>query len=81
MRLSRYSLRGLQGQVIDGIGRAIVSGHYRPGELLPKEPDLIAEYQVSRTSLRESMKVLEAKGLIESKKKVGLLSPSNLQAV
>lgn len=68
---SGYALRGRQGQVIDDLGQQIVGGRYRPGELLPREPDLIARYEVSRTVIREAMKVLAAKGLVEVRPKVG----------
>jgi DNA-binding FadR family transcriptional regulator len=66
-----YSMRGLQGKVIDAIGRDIVGGKYAPESLLPKEADLTAAYGVSRTSVREAMKVLAAKGLIEIRQKIG----------
>ena len=66
-----YSMRGLQGKVIDAIGRDIVGGKYAPESLLPKEADLTATYGVSRTSVREAMKVLSAKGLIEIRQKIG----------
>lgn len=68
---SGYSLRGVQGRVIEGLGRAIVRGRYGPGDLLPREQELIEEYGVSRTSLREAMKVLAAKGLLEIRQKSG----------
>lgn len=64
-------MRGVQGRVIESLGRAIVGGRYAPGELLPKEAELIDEYGVSRTSLREAMKVLAAKGLLEIRQKAG----------
>ncbi|WP_241983491.1 FadR/GntR family transcriptional regulator [Cryobacterium tagatosivorans] len=70
-RSSGYNMRGAHGRVIDAIGRAIVGGRYEPGSLLPKEAELMEEYGVSRTSLREATKVLAAKGLIEIRQKVG----------
>ncbi len=66
-----YAIKGAQGRVIDGLGSAIVGGRFPPGSLLPKEPELIAEYGVSRTSVRESLKVLAAKGLVEVRQRVG----------
>jgi GntR family transcriptional regulator, galactonate operon transcriptional repressor len=66
-----YNIRGQQGRVIDGLGQAIVGGRYRPGDVLPKEAELIAEFGVSRTSVREAMKVLAAKGLVETRQRVG----------
>jgi DNA-binding FadR family transcriptional regulator len=70
-KASGYAIRGLQGRVIDGVGRQIVSDLYRPGDLLPKESELTEEYGVSRTSVREGMRVLAAKGLVDIRPKVG----------
>lgn len=68
---SRSSIRGLQKTVIEGIGKTIVGGRILPGEFLPNEPDLGVTYNVSRTSIRESMRVLSAKGLVEIRQKIG----------
>ena len=68
---SRSSIRGLQKMVIEAIGKSIVGGRILPGEFLPNEPELGATYNVSRTSIRESMRVLSAKGLVEIRQKVG----------
>lgn len=66
-----YSMRGLQGQLIAAMGRDIIAGRYPPATLMPKETELTAQYGVSRTSVREAMKVLAAKGLIEIRQKIG----------
>jgi DNA-binding FadR family transcriptional regulator len=68
---SGYSMRGLQGRVIEALGADIVGGRYQPGELLPREAELTEQYGVSRTSVREAMKVLAAKGLVEIRQKIG----------
>lgn len=70
-RASGYAMRGLQGRVIEGVGRAIIRGQYAPGELMPKEAELTEEYGVSRTSVREAMRVLAAKGLVDIRQKIG----------
>ena len=62
-----YPRGGLHGQIVHAIGRQILSGKVRPGELLPTLPGLPA----SRTVLREVIKVLAAKGLVESRPKTG----------
>ncbi len=66
-----YSRRNLHGQVVHDLGHRILSGEFPPGSLLPSESDLCAAIGVSRTALREATKVLAAKGLIESRPKVG----------
>lgn len=63
--------RNLHGQVIHELGKLIVSGELAPGQGLPREELLAERMKVSRTALREAMKVLSAKGLIESRQKTG----------
>lgn len=65
------TVRNLHDQVIHELGRLIVSGELKPGEGLPREELLAGQMHVSRTALREAMKVLSAKGLIESRQKTG----------
>jgi DNA-binding FadR family transcriptional regulator len=65
------AVRNLYGHVMQEIGQRIVSGKVQPGEVLPREESLAESLQVSRTALREAMKVLSAKGLIESRAGVG----------
>lgn len=64
-------MRGLQARITDGIGRQIIGGVYQPGGLLPKEAELAVEFGVSRTSVREGMRVLAAKGLVDIRQKIG----------
>jgi DNA-binding GntR family transcriptional regulator len=52
-------------RVFKEIEEAILSGQYKPRERLI-EMDLIAKYGVSRTVIRESLKRLEAKGLVRT---------------
>ena len=66
-----YPNRGLHGRVVHEIGLRIVSGQLEPGASLPNESELGAELQVSRSVLRESMKVLAGKGLVEVRTKTG----------
>lgn len=70
-RSARSPGRGLQARVIDGVGRAIVRGTYGSGQLVPKEAELTEEYGVSRTSVREAMRVLSAKGMVDIRQKIG----------
>jgi DNA-binding FadR family transcriptional regulator len=66
-----YTGRNLHGQVVNEIGKRISGGLYPTGALLPNEEQLCAELQVSRTALREAIKVLAAKGLLESRPRIG----------
>ena len=62
-----------QAQVLTALGRDICSGKIRPGELLPPEPDLCERFGFSRIVIREAIKSLAAKGLIEVTRRVGTL--------
>jgi len=57
--------------VVDQIGRSIVAGEYPAETMIPLDPDLCEMFGVSRTVVREAKKTLIAKGLIQSKAKVG----------
>jgi len=54
-------------QIIDLISR----GKLRPGDKLPSEFEMTQRFRISRISLREAMKLLEAKGYIESRHRMG----------
>lgn len=49
------------------IVRDIVNRQLQPGDKLPPEPELLRQYQVSRSTLREAMRVLEVQGLVHSR--------------
>lgn len=61
----------LQRDVLDAIGGRIVSGDYAPGQVLRTE-DLEVEHNVSRTVLRETLKVLESMHLIGLRRRIGI---------
>jgi DNA-binding FadR family transcriptional regulator len=50
--------------VADILRARIVNGELGDGDMLPKQDDLLAEFQVSRPSIREAMRILETEGLI-----------------
>lgn len=63
--------RNLHDFLANKLGTEIVGGVYPPGSLLPNEFELRDRFAVSRTALREAYRVLTAKGLIQSRPKVG----------
>jgi DNA-binding FadR family transcriptional regulator len=65
------NLRTSHAKVVDTLGLAIVGGRFGVGEPLPGDCELEAEFDVSRSVLREAMKTLAAKGLIVAKSRVG----------
>ena len=64
--------RNLFAQVVDELGIRIVRGDLNPDEPFPKEADLEAEFGVSRSVIREAVKTLAAKGLLESRTRTGI---------
>jgi DNA-binding FadR family transcriptional regulator len=61
----------LHVRVADHLGLAIVRGDMAPGQAFPPELQLCEILGVSRTAMREAIRGLVAKGLIESKPKTG----------
>lgn len=66
----RPALR-LHGTIARDIGVRIVSGKIAPGRVLNGEIAASARLKVSRTAYREAVRILAAKGLIESRPKLG----------
>jgi DNA-binding GntR family transcriptional regulator len=60
----------LRDQVVRAIRDAIIQGKLRPGEKVPEE-DLAKQLTVSRTPIREAIRVLEGQGLVEVNPKRG----------
>src|SRR5579863_1172607 len=52
-------------QVAEQIEKRILNGELRSGDRLPTERDLAEQFHVSRTAVREAMKILAQKGLVD----------------
>ncbi len=63
--------QNLPEQVVRQIGLSIMRNDFKPGDALLSEPELSLQFNVSRPVLREALKMLGAKGLIESRPKTG----------
>ncbi len=61
----------LCSQVANEIGRQIVTGRYAPGSLVDDEGALSEGFQVSRTVIRDAVKILVGKGLLEVRRGIG----------
>ncbi|HEV2583663.1 MAG TPA: FadR/GntR family transcriptional regulator, partial [Ktedonobacteraceae bacterium] len=68
---SSLQRQSLSGQVVREIGLSIMRSDLKPGDALLNEPELSLQFNVSRPVLREALKMLSAKGLIESRPKTG----------
>ena len=66
----RKALR-IHGTIARDLGINIVSGRYKPGEVLDGEVAASDRLHVSRTAYREALRILAAKGLVESRPKTG----------
>lgn len=62
---------GVHASLADEIGLRIVRGDYPPGSILPNEAQWTETFAVSRSAVREAIKILMAKGLLSSRPKVG----------
>jgi GntR family galactonate operon transcriptional repressor len=63
-------MRGLHGQVVEQLGERIVSGQIDPEHVFDTG-QLEEELGVSRTVIREALRVLGAKGLVDARPKIG----------
>lgn len=61
----------MHGQVVQSIGLDVIRGRFATGEALPTEPALCEQLGVSRGALREAVKALAAKGLVELRPRTG----------
>jgi DNA-binding FadR family transcriptional regulator len=62
--------RGLHGQIVEVMAQRILSGQIAEGATI-NVPDLQADLGVSLTAVREALKVLTAKGLVDARQKRG----------
>jgi DNA-binding FadR family transcriptional regulator len=63
--------QNLSEQVVHQVGLSIMRNEFKPGDTLSSEPELSLQFNVSRSVMREALKVLNAKGLIESRPRTG----------
>ncbi|MGW2280038.1 FadR/GntR family transcriptional regulator [Streptomyces sp. NPDC001770] len=63
--------QGLHTHVLDALGLEITSGERRPGDVL-RTDEIAQRFEVSRTVVREVVRVLESMHLVESRRRVGV---------
>jgi DNA-binding FadR family transcriptional regulator len=66
------SERNLTHQLAHDLGLAIVQGRYNASNGLPSEAEICRQYNVSRSGTREAVKMLAAKGLLNSRPRQGI---------
>src|SRR5439155_21875452 len=67
----RRRLRNLASELVEGIGTRIRNRALKPGDKLPTEAEIMREWGVSRTVVREALSKLQAGGLVETRHGVG----------
>ncbi|OAT29518.1 FadR/GntR family transcriptional regulator [Proteus myxofaciens] len=68
---SSYSKKNLSYIVAEKLGKQILSGHYEQESLLPGEIELAETLSVSRTVIREAIKMLTSKGMLLPRPRIG----------
>ena len=63
--------KGLVRSTVDAIGLSIVNGEFAASDVLPREEALAQRFVVSRSGLREAIKVLSGKGLVRTARRYG----------
>jgi len=69
--LARPSYLTLTDASVEALRKAIQDGLFAPGSQLPPEKDLVSRLGVSRTTLREALRVLDQQGLIVRRRGLG----------
>ena len=59
--------------VIDRLGRQVAAGRFAPGGRVPTEEELVRKLGISRPSVREGLKALVRKGMVESRARRGTI--------
>jgi len=66
-----YRTNALSVRIAEAITEMIVQQRFRPGDRLPNELELSEELHVSRTTLREALRILSTRGLVEARRGIG----------
>ena len=54
-------------RIVEQVEDALVRGDLRPGQRLPSERELVSQFEVSRSTVREALRVLESNGVVRSR--------------
>ncbi|MEH7112961.1 FadR/GntR family transcriptional regulator [Neobacillus niacini] len=71
-----FNRKGISEQVADSIKKKIHAGEYEVGERIPGEREMGMELSVSRNTVREAYKILEAYGYLQVKHGTGVFVAS-----
>lgn len=71
VRFSSIHRKPLVDEVVQQLQRKISSGDLMPGDKIPTEPELMEQFHVGRSTIREAVRVLVSAGLLEKKQGFG----------
>lgn len=71
MPQTKVQVPRISDAVAASLERRILEGSLKPGDRLPPERELATEFGVSRPSLREAIRKLASKGLVQSRQEIG----------
>ena len=57
----------LYQRIVEQVEDALARGELKPGQRLPSERDLVAQFGASRSTVREALRVLESNGVVQSR--------------
>ena len=66
-----YAPNALSVKIADQLTEMISKRRYQPGDKRPGELELAEELQISRTTLREALRILSTRGLVEARRGIG----------
>ncbi len=70
----------LSDRVINAIQKDISQGKYKPGQKIPAEPELMVQYAVGRSTIREAIKTLAMTGILRVQQGAGTFVNETVQA-
>lgn len=70
----------LAEEVAGRLQELITSGRYKVGQQLPTEPELMAQFVVGRSTIREAVKILSHRGLLKVQQGLGTFVLSQVPA-
>lgn len=82
LKLAHFGAPSLALEIASELGKQIVGNQYRPGDLIEDEAALSKKYHVSRSVIRDAVKILVGKGLLEVRRGIGTrVQPKSLWAL
>jgi GntR family transcriptional regulator, transcriptional repressor for pyruvate dehydrogenase complex len=72
VQTDKRQAHNLTGRIAEALRNKIVEENLQPGDRIPTERELIEEYKVSRTVVREALSRLSAEGLVEPRRGAGV---------